>query len=103
MPNKAENNTELIETLGPSIVLLLQTITAGLKVQTAVIETGQSVVGGALPAISPILALLLKIAGNTEKDPTDLDDSDILNQIGQFFDPVQQKNKMRQQRVFPNP
>lgn len=99
----AEVRAQLIETLGPAIVTLLQTITLGLKTQTAVIEIGSTAASTALPLLNPFLALLSLIAKNTEKDVKDLDDSDILNQIGAFFDAGNQKTKMRMNNTFPNP
>lgn len=101
-----ETRAQLIENLGPAVIKLLELITLLLRTQTTVIDVGSSALqgfgNGAAPVLTMILTFLSKIVANTDKD-VDLDDSDILNQIGQFFDPDNRKTKMKMNSTFPNP
>ena len=100
----AEVRTQIIETLGPRIVDLLQLMTLGLKAQTAVIDVGSGAVQGFMSTFAPVTwGLLNKIAGNTEKDRNDPNDKDLIDQINAFFDAGNQKAKMRMNNTFPNP
>lgn len=99
----AEARAQLIENLGPAIVKLLELITTLLNVQTTVVEVGSAATRGFFNGYAPVLtAILTAIASNTSKDKDDLDDSDILNQIGAFFNAGDQKTKMRANNTFPN-
>lgn len=99
----AEARAQLIENLGPAIVKLLELITTLLRAQTTVVEFGSGFVQGFAGSFAPVLtAILSQIASNTSKDIDALDDSDILNQIGSFFNAGDQRNKMRANNTFPN-
>ncbi len=99
-----EARAQLIENLGPAVIKLLELITLLLRTQTTVIDAGSGFTQGFMNSFAPVLtAILSRIASNTDKDLDALDDSDILNQIGTFFNAGDQKTKMRMNNTFPNP
>lgn len=98
----AETRAKLLETLGPAIILLLQQLTNQVTLVGNGVQAASSVGSGFLQTAWPALYILLsKLVSNTEPKLDDLDDSDILNQIGDFFNPDRQRNQMRRNKTFP--
>lgn len=82
----------LIENFGPTIVSLLKNIAKFVEINgnaVTLATNGLPLLIGALPGgIGTMVQLLQSISDNTNKQSQDLDQSDIFNQINQFFIPL---------------
>lgn len=98
----AEAKSKIIEHIGPMIIFLLERLTEQVKLAGNVMDFGSSAVMAAIQVNAPVLfGLLQSIMKNTEPDPKDLDDADMIKQIDNFFNADAFGNKLKRNKQVP--